>query len=220
MVFAIMFALVWLPVRLFYPLKIIGKKNMKKGGGYVLTCTHTSNMDPILLNIYFNKKIRFLAKKELFKNKLSAWFFRKLGAYPVDRDHPDIAAFKYSLSVLKDNKILGIFPEGTRNKNHDDKPIADIKSGAITFASRGGTYILPMVMYDKVRAFRKNYLIIGEPFNIVGEDPKRLTKEEVELNTNRLVEEMEKLRDQVTKMLEGKKKGRKKNDKKQSNKGN
>ena len=77
MLFVILFALCWLPVRIFYPTKVIGKKNMLKKQGFVFACNHYSNMDPIIINIQLNTKMRFLAKKELFKNKFLGFVLRK-----------------------------------------------------------------------------------------------------------------------------------------------
>ena len=62
-----------------------------------------------------NKKINFMAKKEWFKGKFKNWLFRSLGAIPVDREKPDFASIKACLKVLKDDKPLVVFPEGTRN---------------------------------------------------------------------------------------------------------
>ncbi len=211
MLFVLAFALLYLPIRILCPTKIIGKKNLPKKGGYVLTSNHTTNWDAIILDIYLHKKIRFLAKKELFKNKFSGYILKRMGTISVNRDKPEVASFKASLKAIKDKNVLGVFPEGTRNKT--DEKLLDIKSGAITFASKGETFILPIIIYNKVRVFHKNYILVGEPFEIVGADPKRLTKEELEQNTNRLTEVMEKLRADFDKQLEEKRKRRKKNGK-------
>ena len=147
MLFAICFALAWIPIRLFYPVKVIGKKNLPKKKGYVLTCNHYSNMDPVLLDVYLNKKIRFLAKKELFEKKFVGFFLKKFGGFPVDREKPGVSSFKFALNVLKENKILGIFPEGTRNKNIEAEGIMQLKNGAIVFASKGESQTAPSAHY-------------------------------------------------------------------------
>ena len=85
MLFWFLFCLAWLPLRICFPTRVFGKKNLPKKQGFVLTCNHYSNMDPMILDACLNKKIRFLAKKELFKNKFSSWFMKKIGAFPVDR---------------------------------------------------------------------------------------------------------------------------------------
>lgn len=213
MLFGICFALVWLIIRPLYPTKVIGKKNLPKKKGYVLTCNHYSNMDCIMLDLCLVKKIRFLAKKELFKNKFVSFLLKKFGGFPINREKPELSAFKFALDVLKKDKILGIFPEGTRNKT--EEAMKDLKQGAITFASRGNAEIVPVVLYRKPKAFRKNYIIIGEPLKIEGENPSRLTKEEIEENATRLYNAMQKLRSDMDAKLEAKKK-RKKKDVKES----
>ena len=164
-------------------------------------------MDAILLDIYLNKKIRFLAKKELFKSKFVGFFLKKFGGFPVDREKPGVSAFKFALNVLKENKVLGIFPEGTRNKSIDEQGIMQLKNGAIVFASKGESQIVPVIIYKKPRMLRRNYILIGEPITLVSEDKKRLTHEEQEQNTQILVDAMTKLREDMdNKMLEKKKK--------------
>ncbi|MBQ3158466.1 MAG: 1-acyl-sn-glycerol-3-phosphate acyltransferase [Clostridia bacterium] len=209
MLFAICFALAWIPIRLFYPVKVIGKKNLPKKKGYVLTCNHYSNMDPVLLDVYLNKKIRFLAKKELFEKKFVGFFLKKFGGFPVDREKPGVSSFKFALNVLKENKIFGIFPEGTRNKNIEADGIMQLKNGAIVFASKGESQIIPIVIYKKPKVFRKNYILIGEPIELIGEDKKRLTHEEQEQNVQILVNAMTKLREEMDNKILAKKNKRK-----------
>lgn len=195
MIFAISYFFAWIYIKLFYPTKVIGKKNLPKNQGYVLTCNHYSNLDVVVIGVSLGKKIRYLAKKELFKNKFVGWYLKKLGAYPVDRENADIGAFKFAINTLKNNKILGIFPEGTRNKGADDASLQDLKTGAITFASKTGTQIVPMMLYRRARFWRKNYLVIGEPIDIVAENPRKLTHEETDKNAENLKQTMIKLRD-------------------------
>lgn len=194
MLFWILFILFWIPIRVLYPTKIMGKKNLPKDKGFVLTCNHYSNLDPIILDIKLNKKIKFLAKKELFKTKISAWFMKKIGAFPIDRQKPEMSSFKFALNTLKENKILGIFPEGTRNKTGEDS-LQEVKSGAIVFAGKGEAQIVPAVFYRKSRMFRKNYLLIGEPISLEAENTKKMTPEELELNTQKLTDAMNTLRE-------------------------
>lgn len=193
MVFCILFCLAWLPVRIFYPTKVIGKKNLLKKQGFVFTCNHYSNMDPIILNIFLTKKIRFLAKKELFKNKIMAWLMKKLGAFPVDRQKMEMSTFKFAINTLKSNKILGIFPEGTRNKTESEE-LQEVKSGAIVFAGKSEVPIIPAVFYKKSKFLRRNYLLIGEPFYVEAENSKKMTQEEIEKNTARLTIAMNNLK--------------------------
>lgn len=205
MIFAITFFVCFFVIKLFYPTKVIGKKKLPKKQGYILTCNHYSNLDCILLDVSLGKKIRYLAKKELFKTKFRSWYLKKVGGWPIDRDKPDISAFKFGIKTLKENKILGIFPEGTRNKGADDAEIQDLKSGAITFASKANVPIIPAMIYRRGRVWRKNYIVIGDAFEIVAENKNRLTHEELENNAQRLKETMTKLREDFDKKLHEKK---------------
>jgi len=205
MFFCIAYAFFWVIINLFYPTKVIGKKNLPKKQAAVLTCNHYSNLDSIMLDVKLKKRIRYLAKKELFKNKFNSAVLRSLGAFPIDRSKADVKAFKFALGALKDNKTLGIFPEGTRNKGEDDAEMQDIKAGAITFASKSGAPLIPAMIYRRGRIWRKNYIVIGEPFEIIAADRSRLTHEETEANAIRLKQTMTKLREDFDKQLQEKK---------------
>ncbi len=204
MVFVILFGLLYLPVSILYPTKVINKKRMPKNKKCIATSNHYSNLDPLIYNFRFVKKFKFLAKKELFKNRFTAWLFRSIGAIKVDRNQVSPSVFKECLKCLKDDKQLFIFPEGTRNKQ-DTEEMGDIKSGVITFASKGEAEIIPMLMYRKPKLFRKNYIIVGEPFKVEGEDTKRLTKEELEANTERYAKVMDNLRIELDSIVNKKK---------------
>ena len=170
------------------------QKNLPKKTGYVLTCNHYSNLDPIVLDLCLKKKIRFIAKKELFNTKLKSWFMKKIGAFPVDRAKMDVSTFKFALKTLKEEKVLGVFPEGTRNKT-GSLDLQEVKSGATVFAGKAEKTIVPAVLYKKTRLFRRNYLLVGEPIVLEAENVKKMTQEEIDNNTLKLTEAMNKLRE-------------------------
>ena len=209
MIFWICFAIVFLPLTIFLPIKVIGRKNLPKKQGYILTCNHYSNFDAPMLDIKFGRKIRFLAKKELFKKKFAGFFIKQFGGFPIDRGKTDINAFKFAIKTVKEKKILGIFPEGTRNKTGSEE-MQSAKSGAVIFASKTGAPIVPCVLTKPIKFLRRTTLIIGEPFYVEGENPSRLTKEEVENNVKLLVEKINKLRESYNKKIEEKKNKKKK----------
>ena len=195
---------------LFYPTKVIHKERYDRKKRYVVTSNHFSNLDSILYDATFWKKFRVLGKKELFKTKLSAWAMRHLGVIPVDREKVAPSTFKEILGVLNNNGQIFIYPEGTRNKQ-ELEGMQNAKDGVIVFASKGEAEILPMLLYRKPKAFRKNYIIVGEPIQIQGENPKRLTKEELEENLERYLQVLSDLRTELNDYVDSKK--RKKNKK-------
>ena len=215
MFFVIGFIILFLPVILFYPTKVIHKENLpKKGKKAIVTSNHFSNFDPIIFDIFLFRKFRYMGKKELFENKFVGFFMKDFGGIPVDREQITPSTYKLTMSELKKEKQLFIFPEGTRNKSGSEE-LLEIKSGFLIFASKGECPITPMLMYRKPKAFRKNYVVIGKPFELVGENPKRLTKEELEENLERFLQVMKDLRTELNEYVESRKRKNKKKAKKE-----
>ena len=111
--------------KLWYNPKIIGKENIPKEGPIILAGNHVHIMDQCNIIISTKRPIHYLAKKEYFDKKYKegkfAWFFKTSGCIPVDRDSHDENAKRAAIEVLKQQKVLGIFPEGTRNKLKDSQ---------------------------------------------------------------------------------------------------
>ena len=203
--YGLAFAFLWLPT-LLHRTKIINKKNMpKKGTKCIVASNHYSIWDAMLFHVHFGRRYRALAKKELYKNKLFTFVLKSLGGIPVDRDQITPSTYKETISALNKNKQVIIFPEGTRNKSDNDE-LQGAKTGLVLFASKGDAPIVPVVIYRKPRFFRKNYMIVGEPFKVVGENPKRLTKEEIDLNVQNYVKVMADLRKQLDEIVQSKNK--------------
>ena len=210
MFFVIGFIIMFLPVILFFPTKIIHKENLpKRGKKAIITCNHFSNFDPIVLDIFMFRKFRYMGKKELFQNKFAGFFMKDFGGFAVDREQITPSTYKTAMGLLKKEKQIFIFPEGTRNKTGTNE-IQEIKSGFLIFASKGETSITPMFMYRKPKMFRKNYIIVGKPFELIGENPKRLTKEELEENFERYLKVINELRDELNQYVELRKRKHKK----------
>lgn len=127
----------------------------------IVAANHSSNLDPLVVFAAFNstKEINFMAKDSLFKNKLMNFVLRKMHAFPVTRGKTDIGAVKAVNKILKANKILGIFPEGKRNKKFDD-----LKNGFSVFSIRNQTPIIPVhIKYSKGFLFKKIDVFILDP---------------------------------------------------------
>lgn len=206
MIFWICFSIIFLPMVIIFPIKKIGKKNMKelKGKNYILACNHMSNADAVRLDITFCKKFRYLAKKELFQKKLTGAFMRSLGAVSVDRKQADPRAIKEIFRLISKNKKIAIFPQGTRAKTvHIEDGSA--KEGVAMFSIRTNTPVVPMMFDRKIKAFRRTKLIIGKP--IYPDETRKKDKEYLSEFANHIVAEMNALipqyKNQETKQLEG-----------------
>lgn len=123
----------------------IGKENIPKEGGFILACNHVSNFDPIALGGSNVRPIHYMSKCELFKNPLVAWFLTHLNAFPVKRGQNDTTSIDYAENIIKRGWVLGMFPEGTRNRSgRPGKP----KSGVAFIAKATNADVLPCAIYS------------------------------------------------------------------------
>lgn len=145
---------------LAFRIKIVGKENIPMDGKLVLCSNHKNNLDPVIISMYFPRKIAWMGKKEIFNNKAIAYIANKLGVFPVNRDEVDIGAVKNALKILKDNRVLGIFPEGTRVKKMN---LNNAKAGASLFAIRSKSPVLPIYIEGNYKIFSKIIIHVGKP---------------------------------------------------------
>ncbi len=153
-----------LPIRLLFPTKIIYKGLLPKGS-CIIASNHTSNMDAVIFALKTWEKKYYLAKKELFKNKFMGFFLKKFGAIKIDRQNSDVTAIKQCLTVLKNNKKLVIFPEGTR-VNNENMELGELKHGVAMFAIKAKVPIIPIFITRKPKIFRRNRIYVGESFTL------------------------------------------------------
>ena len=140
--------------------KKIGEENIPKEGAYILCGNHTSNWDPVILISCTKRKICFLAKEELFCNRFFIWLAKIFEIFPVKRGKQDIESTKNSLRVLKEGKILGLFPEGTR---HGLEKNGKAKNGAAYLALKTGVPVIPVGIKSNFNLFSKVTLHYGKP---------------------------------------------------------
>lgn len=165
----------FIPISIFHPTVVKGKKNLPKGKA-ILCCNHLSNADIVLYYLNTSQHLKILAKKELFKNKFNGGFLKMLGAIPIDREEGDINAIKNCIKVLKQNKKLFIFPEGTRLKD-EKEVLGELKSGLALIAIKTKTPIVPIWLEKKPKVFKKTVFRIGKPFELSQFYGKKLDEE-------------------------------------------
>lgn len=171
-----------------YPCKFYTKENLPEGNA-VIVCNHFSVIDCVhMLNIS-KERPYFLGKKEAFKNKFLAKLFTSYGGVPIDRNKPDMKAMLSIMKLLKAGEKVVIYPEGTRNKTGTNE-LQEIKGGAGVFAVRAKCPIVPVMMLNKPRFFRKTKLIVGKPFYLEEFYDKKIIDEEVEAIDNIVREKM------------------------------
>ncbi|MBR5273005.1 MAG: 1-acyl-sn-glycerol-3-phosphate acyltransferase [Clostridia bacterium] len=148
-------------VKLLFRVKYVGKENIPQSQGYILASNHISLLDPVVSAIAVKDRIFYMGKAELFDNKLVGYFMTHFQGFPVNRNRGDLSAIEYAINVVKENNVLGIFPEGTRSK--DGKPLSP-KAGIAMIANKTGADVLPVSVYceGKVRPFKKITVRFGE----------------------------------------------------------
>lgn len=186
--------LVFIPLTLLFPTRVVGRKNFKKGK-CIVTANHRSNMDAIIVYLKANRKMHFLAKKELFEKKALGGFLKSLGCVSIDRQGTDISAMKTTLGLLKQDKTVAIFPQGTRTTSED----FDIKNGVCMFAIKAKAPIVPMYIKKKPKLFCWNTIYIGEPYELDEFYDKKLTKEVLDEASNIVTQKYNELKDKYTK---------------------
>lgn len=155
--------------KLCYNLKIEGKENIPKEGRYIYSGNHVSMFDPLIVSFATGKPIVYMAKKELFEgNNNLQWWIKRLGAFSVNREKPEIATFKTVKEVFKTkNWSLGIFPQGGIK---DNKKIENIQKGFAVIAQNAKADIIPVSIinfegYTK-KPFSQNVIArIGKPIS-------------------------------------------------------
>ncbi len=193
----------WLPLKIFFPTKVVGKKNIPKKGKAILVCNHLTNLDPVLLDINFSRRPYVMAKAELFKNKIIGAALKSYGGIPVDRKNVGLSTIKTVLDLLKKEELLLIFPEGTRNKLDEEDMLA-MKNGVAMFGLKSGAPIIPLWITRRPKLFRKTEIIIGNPFSLTEFQEQKLSKENLEIASKKITEKMYELRDGYKQKLEQK----------------
>jgi len=131
-----------------------GDENIPREGGAILAMNHVGYLDFALVGtaaLPANRYVRFMAKKEIFDNKLAGPLMRGMHHICVDRSNGS-ASFVAALRALRGGEIIGIFPEGTISVSFE---IKELKSGAVRLAMGAGVPVIPTVIWGSQRIWTK-----------------------------------------------------------------
>ena len=143
-----------------FDLKLEGGENIPEEGALILAPNHRSYYDPIMAGIICKRPIRFMAKSELFENKLFGALITKLGAFPLQRGRGDVAAVKAAFSILKEGNVLLMFPQGTRIK---DGTRGKLKTGVAVIAHKMQVPVVPVCISGEFKFRHKVTVSCGKP---------------------------------------------------------
>lgn len=143
------------------PVRYVHRERLFEEPPFVMIANHQHALDPALMAMPIKKhQVVFLGKKELSKNRLAAWFIRKLHCIPVDRHNMDMEAIRTCMKALKQGRILCIFPEGTR---HHEGQMEQIENGTALMVLRSRVPVIPIYVDRELSLFRRTTAYVGEP---------------------------------------------------------
>lgn len=160
MLYILVVALLRLLVPLVFRVRVEGKLHIPKEGAVVLAANHRSLWDPVFVTLASHRPVHFMAKEELFRIPVLGFLLPYLKAFPVRRGENDRKAIRQALSVLHQGSVLGIFVEGTRNKDEGTNQVLPLKHGAAMLASRSEASIVPVAIK---RIKRQITITVGQP---------------------------------------------------------
>ncbi|HET8992223.1 MAG TPA: lysophospholipid acyltransferase family protein [Rhodococcus sp. (in: high G+C Gram-positive bacteria)] len=135
---------------------ISGAEHIPATGGAVIAMNHTGYMDFTYAGIparETKRYIRFMAKKEVFDNKISGPMMRAMKHIPVDRgDAGD--SYRLAVEALRRGDLVGVFPEETISRSFELK---EFRSGAARMALEAGVPVVPMVLWGSQRVWTKGH---------------------------------------------------------------
>jgi len=166
---------------------ITGAQHVPRSGGVLLAVNHVSYVDFVYGGLAANpsgRKVRFMAKRELFDHRWTGPLMRSLHHIEVDRADGE-ASLRTAVELLEAGEAVGIFPEATISRALELK---EYKTGAVRIAAEAGVPLVPVVLWGTQRMMTKDHprdfsrgkpitISVGTPLHPVGDDPVAETAE-------------------------------------------
>lgn len=185
-------------LRWYFRLVVRGADRVPRSGAAVLAANHQSMWDIPVLAGASPRPIVFMGEAGVFRSAVASWFFTRLGGFPVRRRAGDLMAIRAALTVVRSQRVLGIYPEGTRGRG----VLLPFRTGAAWIALASGAPLVPAgisgtgeIVSGRVSVPRRAWVQVtfGEPIAVAREpNPQRRLDQASDL-TDRLRSEVERL---------------------------
>ena len=177
--------------------RVYDRENIPQEGPVILAANHASNIDPPLMASLIDRPVSYMAKIELFENPIFGAAIRRCHAFPVKRGESDRGAIKAAVNVLKEGRVLGLFPEGTRSKTGE---LQKAEAGVALIAAMTGAPIVPVAILNSHRIFANGGLLpqlrimYGPPILFQGD---RKSKEALDAFSAEIMSHIARMRDEL-----------------------
>ncbi|MGQ0839652.1 lysophospholipid acyltransferase family protein [Actinokineospora sp.] len=164
-----------------YQIDVQGGEHIPATGGAVIACNHVSYLDFIFAGFGAQpakRLVRFMAKREIFGNRIAGPLMRGMRHISVDRGAGQ-ASYQEAVDKLRAGEVVGVFPEATISRSFTVK---EIKTGAVRMAAEAGVPVVPMALWGTQRLWTKGRekdlkrrhipitILAGEPFTVGPDD--------------------------------------------------
>lgn len=189
--------LLWILSKLWFRVSVSGREHLPKSGAYIIAPVHRSNIDTPLSSFITRRRVRFMGKDSLWKQKQIGAFLSLLGGFPVTRGAADFEALKRCVAVLDGGEPLVMFPEGTRQSGALLHPLFE---GPAYVALKRGVPIVPVGIGGSERVMRKGskmiwprkcHVTIGAPIAVEHGGSGRIDRERMTQITAELAQRLQ-----------------------------
>ncbi|AGM02812.1 lysophospholipid acyltransferase family protein [Amycolatopsis keratiniphila] len=183
-------------------IRVEGTEHIPSSGGAVIACNHVSYLDFIFCGLGAQpakRLVRFMAKKEIFSNRIAGPLMRGMHHISVDRG-AGLASYREAVERLKAGEVVGVFPEATISRSFTVK---DIKSGAVRMAAEAGVPVVPMALWGTQRLWTKGRpkdltkrhvpisILVGEPMHPKADDDAEVLSKDLRVRMSALVDRVQ-----------------------------
>ncbi len=175
---------------LYFRIRVYGLENVPMEGSAIVIANHRSGFDPPMAGSLMPRPVHFMTNVELFSYPVLPWIFKYVQAYPVRRGRPDRQAIRHSLEILQKGEVILMFPEGHRTETGD---LQEARSGVVYLAQKTHCQLVPIGISGRYGFRRTIRYVIGKPFDIPADMPKKEAQTLVMEKIRSLVQEGEAL---------------------------
>lgn len=183
--------------RLYHQTTILSPPRLPRKGPAILVCNHVSGLDPMLVQGACNRMIVWMMAKEYYDLKALTWLYKLVEAIPVDRGTRDTSSTRAALRALANGRVLGVFPEGRIETDHELLPF---QTGVALMAIKTGVNVYPTYldgtqrgkeMVPAIAHPNRVFIRFGDPLHF---DRRQSSREELEEATQRIQQAVSALR--------------------------